>query len=87
MTQQKRTIPQAVFDGPDAIRVSKAGHKQACEELARLHPSQLDPSNPNHPNHDGLFGYATSDLMAKQWEAARTSAPVTPPRVRKRAAE
>lgn len=64
----KRSIPQSVFDSPDAIRVSKEGHKQACEELARIHPSQLDIGNPNHPINSGLFGEVTTEFMARQYK-------------------
>lgn len=63
---EKRTVPQSVFDSPDAIRVSKRAHREACEELVRTPVHLLNVGNPNHPIHDGLFGYATADFLAKQ---------------------
>lgn len=53
----KRTVPQAVFDTRQAIAAAKAGHQQACEELARVPVDQLGEGNPNHPRYDDkLFG-------------------------------
>ena len=63
----KRTVPQSVFDSPEALRIARQGHLQACAELARKHPSELDPGNPNHPSHDGLFGYDRGAFMARQY--------------------
>jgi len=63
----KRTVPQAVFDSKDARRIQAAGHKQACEELDRMHPSQLDEGNPNHPMYDRLFDYDRGEFMRKQY--------------------
>lgn len=64
----KRTVPQAVFDTPEALRVAREGHRQACEELARTPRHMLDPANPNHPSHDQLFGYDREVFMAKQYK-------------------
>lgn len=50
----------------DFDKLMKPAHKQACDELARKHPSQLYPGNPNHPNNDGIFGVATADFLARQ---------------------
>ena len=67
-TKIKRTVPQAVFESKDALRAAALGHKQACDELARMDVRSLGTGNPNHPINDGIFGYATADLMAKQYE-------------------
>lgn len=64
---EKRDIPQAVFDSPEARQVQRDGHRRACEELARTHPTRLDPSNPNHPIHSGIFGYDVADFLRKQY--------------------
>lgn len=63
----KRTVHQSVFDSKEARRVAAAGHKQACDELDRMHPSDLDEGNPNHPMYDQLFGYDRAEFMAKQY--------------------
>ena len=52
----------------DFDKLMKPEHEKACEELNRKHPSQLDPGNPNHPNHDGIFGVATADFLSKQYK-------------------
>lgn len=49
-----------------ARRADREGHRLACEDLARKHPSKLDTGNPNHPIHDGIFGYETEDFLSKQ---------------------
>jgi hypothetical protein len=65
----KRTVPQAVFDSKEAIKVARAGHAQACRELDNTPRHLLDPSNPNHPDnfHTKLFGYEETEFMAKQY--------------------
>jgi len=64
---EKRTVPQAVFDSPQAIRVAKQGHREACEELARTPRHLLDEGNPNHPRYDlHLFGEHHETFMARQ---------------------
>ena len=63
----KRSVSQAVFDSPEALRVAREAHRLACEDLARMHPSQLGTGNPNHPLHDGIFGYETRAFMARQY--------------------
>lgn len=65
---EKRTVPQAVFDSPDAIRISREGHRQAVRGLDRTPVHLLDSVNTNHPIHAGLFGYATADFLAKQYK-------------------
>lgn len=67
-TMNKRTVPQAVFDSPEAIRSAKAGHEQACRELERAPRHLLGGGNPNHPMYDlHIFGYHVDDFMAKQY--------------------
>ena len=67
----KRTVPQAVFDSPEAKRIAAAGHAQACAELARTPRHLLGEGNPNHPRYDlHLFGYHVDEFMAKQHKAA-----------------
>lgn len=64
----KRTVPQSVFDSPDALRIARQGHLQACRELDRTPRHLLDIGNPNHPAHDlKLFGYDTTAFLAKQY--------------------
>lgn len=48
----KRTVPQAVFDSPAAIRAAKAGHAAATRELAETPRHLLGEGNPNHPRYD-----------------------------------
>lgn len=64
---KKIFIPQSVFDSPQALAIAKAGHKQACADLARKHPSDLGEGNPNHPKYESLFGYERNDFMNKQY--------------------
>lgn len=68
---QKRSVPQAVFDSPEALRVAKAGHREACQQLALTPRHLLDPSNPNHPDNFTvrLFGHEESQLLAKQYRS------------------
>lgn len=65
----KRTVPQSVFDSPEARRIAKIAHREACEDLARTPRHLLDPGNPNHPDNftPRIFGYAEADLLAKQY--------------------
>lgn len=65
----KRTVPQSVFDSPDAIRIAKQAHKEACEELNRTPRHLLDEGNPNHPRYDlHLFGEHREAFMARQYK-------------------
>ena len=48
----KETHPH--WNYPAARRADREGHRLACEDLARMHPSQLDVGNPNHPIHSRL---------------------------------
>lgn len=64
----KRTVPQSVFESPEARRIAKEAHRLACEDLARTPRHLLDPGNPNHPDYDDrIFGYTVPDLLAKQY--------------------
>ena len=64
----KRTVPQSVFDSPEALRAAREGHRLACQDLARTPRHMLDPGNPNHPDYDHrIFGYTVPDLLAKQY--------------------
>jgi hypothetical protein len=64
----KRTVPQSVFDTPEALRAARLGHAAACAELDKLPRHMLNEGNPNHPMYDAkLFGYAQAEFMAKQY--------------------
>jgi hypothetical protein len=72
MNTQKRTVPQAVFDSPEALRSQAAGHKLATDELNRTPRHMLDEGNPNHPRYDlHIFGIPADDLMAMQYRKKR----------------
>lgn len=63
----KRTVPQAVFDSPAALRAAKRGHAEACAELDRMPRHLLDEGNPNHPRYDlHLFGEHCETFLARQ---------------------
>jgi hypothetical protein len=65
---EKRTVPQAVFDSKEALRVAREGYRQACDELDRTPRHLLDEGNPNHPRYDRkLFGYDEQEFLAKQY--------------------
>jgi hypothetical protein len=64
---EKRAVLQSVFDSPAALRATRAGHKAACEALARTPRADLDIGNPNHPSYDmKLFGYDVDVFLKKQ---------------------
>lgn len=64
----KRTVPQAVFDSPQALKAAKQGHAQACQELADTPRHMLDEGNPNHPRYDlHLFGQHHETFMRRQY--------------------
>lgn len=66
---EKRTVPQAVFDSPQAQRAAKRGHEEACQELARTPRHLLDEGNPNHPNYDlHIFGEHHESFLARQYK-------------------
>lgn len=41
--------------------------RQARDDLDRIPRHMLDTGNPNHPMHDGIFGYDRHVFMAKQY--------------------
>lgn len=67
---EKRTIPQSVFDSPEAIRIAKLATAQAKRELDATPRHLLDKGNPNHPDNfdTKLFGYETNAFLAKQYK-------------------
>lgn len=68
---KKISVPQSVFDSPEALRIAKEGHRLACEELARTPRHLLDESNPNHPRYDlHLFGEPANQFLARQYKKA-----------------
>lgn len=65
---QKRSVPQAVFDSPEATKAAQRGHREACDELARTPRHMLDEGNPNHPSYDlQLFGMPADAFLARQY--------------------
>lgn len=65
----KRSVPQAVFDAPEARKVARLGHKAACDELDRTPRRLLSEGNPNHPRYDlHLFGEHHETFMERQYE-------------------
>ena len=68
MTKQiKRTVPQAVFDSKEAIRIARNGHLLACRDLDRTPRHLLGEGNPNNPKYEQLFGYDCDVFLAKQY--------------------
>jgi hypothetical protein len=67
----KRSVQQAVFESKDAIRIAKAGHKLACDELNATPRHLLSEGNPNHPMYDQkIFGYDADEFMSRQFKSA-----------------
>lgn len=74
----KRTVPQSVFDSPEAKRIAKRAMREADEELRAKHlRGEFDEGDPNHPKFNNginyatglpaqLFGHDTKEFMAKQ---------------------
>lgn len=63
----KKSVPEAVFASSEARRLTREGHKQACEELEKTPREMLDEGNPNHPRYDlHLFGEHHTAFMARQ---------------------
>lgn len=66
---EKRTVPQAVFDSPEAIRAARQGHAEACAELARTPRHLLGEGDPNHPMYDlHIFGEHHETFMRRQYK-------------------
>ena len=66
-TNTKRSVPQSVFDSKEALQIAKLAHKQAVDQLAKIPTDKLDVGNPNHPIHDGIFGYDRKEFLQKQY--------------------
>lgn len=65
----KRTVPQAVFDSPEAIRIARQAHREACAELDATPRHLLDEGNPNHPMYDNkIFGYDEQEFLRRQYK-------------------
>ena len=65
----KRSIPQFVFDSPQARKIQRDAVRESMRELNATPRHLLDPSNPNHPNYDlQLFGMHYAVLMGKQYK-------------------
>jgi hypothetical protein len=68
---KKISVPQSVFDSPEAMKVAKKGHAEACAELAKTPRHLLDEGNPNHPMYDlHLFGERHESFIKRQYRAA-----------------
>jgi len=67
------SIPQSVFDSPDARRVQNVGHAESVRQLNATPRHLLDPGNPNHPDNftNRIFGYLESDLLAMQYKPTK----------------
>lgn len=66
---QKRDIPLEVFYSKTALRIAKAAHTDALDELEKKPIHLLDPSNPNHPDYaPKLFGYDEREFLARQYK-------------------
>lgn len=66
---EKRTVPQAVFDSPEALRIAKQGHAEACRKLDATPRHLLGEGNPNHPMYDlHLFGEHHETFMNRQYK-------------------
>ena len=66
---EKKTVPQSVFDSPEAIKVAKCGHAEACAELDRTPRHLLGEGNPNHPMYDlHIFGEHHEKFMKRQYK-------------------
>ena len=63
----KRSVPQAIFDSPEALRIAKLATKEATDELNATPRNLLDEGNPNHPSYDTIFGYEREAFMARQY--------------------
>lgn len=65
----KHTVPQSVFDSPEARFIAKIATKQATDELDRMNHNDLDVGNPNHPINSGIFCYDAREFLAKQYRS------------------
>lgn len=66
---EKCTVPQAVFDAPEAFRIAKLGHAQAYRELENKPRHMLDEGDPNHPMYDlHIFGELQETFLQRQYK-------------------
>lgn len=67
MSISKRSVPEAVFCTPSALRAAREGHLEACRELNATPRELLGEGNPNHPRYDlHLFGEHHETFMSRQ---------------------
>jgi hypothetical protein len=65
----KRTIPQAVFDSPEALRVAKQGHLEACRLYEAIPDHLRGEGDPNHPMYrNKILGYDEKEFLEKQYK-------------------
>lgn len=48
-------------------RMAARTMREVKEDLDRTPAAQLDPGNPNHPTHDGVFGYDRAAFLGRQY--------------------
>lgn len=48
-------------------KLMRAAYEKGVNELNNTPTHMLDIGNPNHPIHDGIFGYETKSFLAKQF--------------------
>ena len=60
--------------GPWTCESDPAWKRRAAEALResramldRIPPAMRDPGDPNHPMHDGIFGYDRQSFLARQY--------------------
>lgn len=57
---------------PNACKVREAqAMKEARDQLDAMPRGLLDPGNPNHPIHDGIFGYDRKEFLARQYAVSK----------------
>ena len=65
----KRTVPQSVFDSPEALRVAKQGHLEACRLYEAIPDRLRGEGDPNYPMyHNKILGYDEKEFMEKQYK-------------------
>lgn len=66
-TPLHRYAPWPSEQDPAWRRRAAQAMREAKEDLDLTPPAMLDPGNPNHPSHDGIFGYDRAAFMARQY--------------------